>query len=704
VALVGGAPAANGAAGGAGVVPGVPMRPTVLVRLLLRLEEFSNDDGDASLPDDAPPPDKRAGLQAALAKARARVADARASGTPDLETEALLVRVEAQLAGRRQAASGAAPESVARDEHTIVLYVVPTNYELELKTFLEADRFTCSFPLRDMPILPELVRSLLVDVFLGTVPASDFADAELWAPRPGRDPIQFRGYADALTLEAGDDFVVTLSVFSLEQVLMDKEINPLTKSRRVQGGSEKITSFLKRFFTTIPEFSGALGGDPIDVRLYPNVDPAKEPSLDRKLLTRVLQTAESRAQAAGGNVLPETQGPGQDPAGMLGQGTPTVPSPPQGTKLRAWDVVVRAAELVGLVPAYDPTVDPNSILLMPPQNLYDPPSGGVAVAGGPRDGFDRQFVEGGTTPVRSQVRLFCWGRNVGKLRMERRFGRNKPRAVQVVSYNPDARGKNKVLVARFPKTPRGVSASAVGTRTQVGGSRGHQPVDEITTVVILGLRDQGAAEQAAVSLFHAMSKRELRCSIETEDLMSYVDPAYPVDPNTPDGADLLRLRPGTPVRIVVARQQTDPTQGLVVNTLSEVFERRFNPAFLRRMLAEGRSRAGQFRDSTDFEVLETYLKRLEDAYQTARLTDWFYVKTVVHRGGSGDGEGYACRIEVFNYVEARNNPVHLSAGDAAANDARKEVRPRTREERQKAVNDEVVLEALMDNALVRGDR
>lgn len=680
------------------------MRPTVLLRLLIRLEDFKDaDDADAALPDTAPPPDKRAGLQEALTKARAQAANARAAGQPDMETEALLVRVEAQMAGRKPAAAGATPESVARDAHTIVVYVVPTNYELELKTFLEADRLNCSFPLRDLPILPELVRSMLVDVFLGTVPASDFADADLWAPRPGRDPIQFRGYADALTLEASaDDFQITISAFSLEQVLMDKEINPLTKARRIQGDGEKITSFLRRFFATIPEFSGALGGDPIGVRLYPNFDPDKEPVLDRKLLNRVLQTAESRAQAAGSNVLPEAAAPGQDPAGMLGAGTPTVPSPSLGTKLRAWDVVVRATELVGLVPAYDPSVDPNSILLMPPQNLYDPPSGGVEVAGGARDGFNRQFVEGGTTPVRSQVRLFVWGRNIGRLRMERRFGRNKPRAVQVVSYNPDARGKKKVIVARHPETPRGVAASAVGTQDKVGGSRGHRPVDEIVTVVILGLRDKNAAKQAAVALFSAMSKHELRCSIETEDLQSYVDPKYPVDPNTPDGADLLRLRPGTPIRVVVARQQVDPKQGLVVNTLSEVFERQYNPDFLRRMLAEGRSRTSQFRGSDDFEALETYLKRLEDAYHVARLTSWFYVKTVVHRFGSGDGEGYSCRIEVFNYVEARNNPVKLSAGDAAANDERKKVRPRSRKERQKAVNDEVVLEALMDIAHVRG--
>jgi len=504
-------------------------------------------------------------------------------------------------------------------------------------------------------------------------------------------------------MDAGpDDFQVSFSAFSLEQVLMDKDIDPLSKSRRISGGSERVDKFLRRFFQTIPEFSGELGGDPVKVRMYPDVDEAKIPLLDRKLFNRTLQTAQSRAQANGGPMLPEAaQEPGADPAALLGTGTPTVPVPQLGTKLKAWDVVIRAAEMCGLIPMYDPSVDPDAILLVPPQNLYETPMGGIFIPGGARDGFKRQFMDGGTTYNNSMVRLFCWGRNIKKLKMERKFARNKPRAIQVVSYNPDARGKAKVIVARYPKTPKGTSASAAGTQQLPGQPKGHRAVDEIETVTVRGIRTEEVARQIAISLYHAATKRELRASIETDDLMSFVDPRFPEDPNTDAGADLYRLRPGTPVRIVVARQQTDPTLGLVVNTLSELFERQYNPAFLRTQMIQQRKRAGQFSSATDVNLLDTYLQRIEAAYASAKLTDWFFVKTVRHRYSSDDGGGYSCSIEVVNYVEARNAPANLSPEDKKLSDATKASRERSRAERQAAVNEQVTLDALMDLALVK---
>lgn len=679
-----------------GAVAGAPQRASVLVRLLLFLETGTNDDGDLALSEDAPELDAAADTAAFNARVNKALAAARAAGETDLALEA-----EKALAARRAKAGksgGAAPENVARADDAVPLYAVPVNYELTLNTFREADKFTMTLPARDLPLLPELVRSALVEVFLATVPAKDFGRAESWAPAPERRLLQFRGYADSIDLDA-DELQVQVQACSLEYVLMNKEINPLTKSRRVKGSAEKVTDFLKRFFSTIPEVSGgALGGDPLGVRIYPNVDEDKIPLLSKQMLVRTLQSAESRAQAAGSPIMGDAPMPGSDPGAMPGQGSPSVAAPVAGTKIKAWDVVVRAAELCGLIPTYDPSVDPDNILLMLPQTLYESPREGIKIQGGARDGFSRTFSNG-TSRVESEVRLFVWGRNLSKMRMERRYGRNKPKAVQVVSYNPDGVGMAKLVTARFPKTARGVAASPVGTTLPGAMGKGRRPVDEIVTVTVPGLRDKAAAEQLAVGLYHALSKRELKVSIETHDLQSYVDPAFPVDPNTQEGADLYRLRPGTPVRVLVARQQVDPSKGLVVNTLSELFERRSNPAFLRKMLSEQRLRANVFRNQRDYEQLEASLKKIENAYASVKLTDWFFVKTVVHKGSGDDGGGYSCRIELFNYVESRNAPENLSNGDKATNDERKATKDESRADRTTAAAEQATLDELVRLAL-----
>jgi hypothetical protein len=659
------------------------LRPTYLARLTIRLEDFDDPGAEDAASEALPYPDAAAEQKARQERAQASLADDRATGRPNLENAAQARRVSqgaAALAGAAgEARKGPAPENVARDDRTITVWVVPTAGSLDLKTFRESDKLSLTFPILNLPILPELIRSMLVDFFMGTATATDFGDPQRWAPLPSRLGApkgypKFRGYYTKIEAEADDDTgQVQIEAHSLDQILRDREVYPLSRGREVRSG-ERLSEFLNRFFQTIPEFSGALGGIPIRARVWPNANEDADPVLDRKRFNRTLQTAASRAQAEGGNVLGAQLAAGQDPAGAEGRGAPQMPAPTAGARFKAWDVVVRAAQTCGLIPLYDPTIDPEAILLVPPQNLYESPSGGVTLPGGARDGFSRTFRQGGAgDPVRSEIRLMVWGKNISDMKFSRQAGRHRPRAVRVVSYNPDARGAAKLVSAQFPATPRGVAVSPLGTETRTKYGKGHRPVEEIVHVTVQGLRTEEACLQEAVSLYHAISKREMSCVLTTRDLASYVDPTFPVDQN--DDPDLFRLRPGSPIRVMVARQQVDLTKELVVDSLSQVFERKANRGFLREMLAKGAYRAGTFRDERDVATLEDAVRKIEEAYARARLTDHFFVREVSHKF-STDGEGeYSCRIAVFNYLEARNNPRLLGPDDQRANDAAKAVKP-----------------------------
>lgn len=667
-------------------------RPAAIVRFTVFLEDWANTDGDNVQREDLPAPTATTRANAAVVKAQAERTRRRATGETDIQADAATLRAQADLrraqTGRDKVAS-TAPATAQRSDNTIRLQSIPIDMTLELNGFRIADKLQLTVPLVDFPILPEMQRATLVELYMGTVSAVDFAKPDAWLPLLARTNLMFRGYVDEFNSEAGEtDLTVKLTCTSLEARLMVAKINPFTKARRVKDG-QRISDFVRQIVSTIPEFSGALG-DTIGVRMLPNVDPAKEPTIDRKLFLTTLQSAASRVAGGGGQ---QVQGdpaagdlsPGADP----GTGTPLMPAPAVGaSQYSPWDVIVRACELCGVLPLYDPSIDPDSILIVPPQNLMETPQDGIHIPGGPSDKFSRDFRPLGSTTVRSEVRFLVWGHNIKTMKQSRKFGRQKAPAVRCVCYTPDATGKQRMLVARFPKTNRGVAPSAVGSQTKPGEA-GHKSVEEVITRIMRGLRTQEQLEQVAIALYHQIARQEVTCKIETDDMASFIDPA--VGSNHNDNPDMLKLRPGTPVRVRVARQQTDPSKGLVINELSELFERRANPSFLRKLLRENRSRQG-LTSAADAKTLDDELGKLEAAFASARLTDWFFCRCVNHRFSKDDG--YSAEMELVNFVEARNLTA-LSNADKTANDRLKKVKP-TPKKTAREIAFEVSREALAD--------
>lgn len=660
-------------------------RPGCAIRLLMRLEDFSNDDGPGAQREGLPVKEPHAKAAAELANLVGLQAVIRVSGdwdpAVDAQVEAARKKTAASKSGKTSTTNAAAPLGSAKDAFSAELGLVPLSATLCLNGFRTADKVSFELALADLPLgTPEILRSALVEVFMDEIAVDDFGTPERWFPRLFQSAPLFRGYVDEDEVTGDETSLrVTISALSLEQRLMSLKIDPFTHARRIDRAGEPVTRYIQKLIGTIPEFNGSLG-DPIGVRIWPNFNPLETPVLNAKMFKRSLQSAQSRAQA-GGQVqgAPPTP-PGTDPAMDQSNGTPAgVGFPavaPQTADVSVWDVITRAAELSGLIPVYDPSViaqdvtgqiialGANNILLVPPQNIKETPQGGVKLAGGSIDGFGRDFTMGGTVTVHSDVRFMVWGDNIKKYRMARKYSREKAPRIHAIAHNPDAAPGKRTLHAYFPDKVRGTSVSAVGSGQGQAG-KGHQPIEEEVVRLFNDIRDIDTLKQAAVALFHSIGRREMTVNIDTADLASYTDPTRP-EQRSPD---LLRLRPGTPVRILTARQVQDPSvDGTVVNGLSELMDRRSNPAFLRHAILDGPNGPALVA-SEGRQKLEAALSQIEQSLQSGRLTDWFYTRTVELRFSKDDG--FNASIELANYVEARNDPRKLSPDDKAANDATK---------------------------------
>lgn len=656
--------------------PGVPrsFRPSAILRMRVRLEDFSNEDGPNVVGRKMPLQSPRLLAQADADKRFVAQADRRASGDVDLAADVETQEAQDALNNAAVTSASPAPENVSPDDLSVEFYIVPTSLTIELNGFRIADKLTAAFALHDLPIDPRVVRAILVEGWLCTVGLDDFADPGKWAPAVARAGFpMFRGYADMESLEVSDsDNQITLEAQSLEQQLMVAELDARSQAGHIPTGDEPITSFIKRIVSTVPGFSGAVG-DAIAVRMFPNVDPDKEPRIGRKMLLRTMQSAQSQVAANGGvpvQAAPVDE-PGEDPAATPGIGIPAVPKSTV-EKMTVWDLVTRACEMSGaLIPIYDPTIDPNAILLMPPQNLFETSdgTGQRAATSPPHLQFSRSFHRPDGSTWQSSARIMVWGHNVKSMKIQRQLGRIKAPGVRIVSYNPDAAPKERRLEVFFPTKPRSTWVQAEGTGRKAG-AKGHKPVEEIVTFVIHGVRDKDVLQQAAVSLYHSLSRKELSIAIETDDMASFVDPSLPESGN--DNPDLLRLRPGMEMQVRVARNPGDDARdrGLVVNELSDLFRRQGDPQFLRGLLRGNRS---SLISPAARDRLDQSLARLEAAYQSAKLTSSFYTKVVRHT--FSNDEGYSCSMELINFVEARALPANVSTQDKKLNDQMKLVKP-----------------------------
>ena len=663
-------------------------RPASFLRMYVRLEDFTNTPPDGLQTERKPysPRVKKAeseltALQTQLSEMNAATA---VGGSKD-ESSAYNLRLQISRKKRAIASlksnrtDGGASDQPPVPATYVEFRTVPISAKFEANGFRTADTLTATFPFRDAPLDSRIIRECMVEFFEGTVTVENFSTRDNWVlPSSMSDTTvcSFRGYVDEWKSphDEGGSFI-TFQARSMEAVLIDGKINPRAPNYRIKGKSEKITAYVNRILEQYPPTSGKFGSE-LRAHWY-MADPAAEPSLNAKDLTRALQTAASRAAAAGaatGQEAPvQAQQPGDEanPAQAQGQysGEASIPSKVQKVEGESiWDLITTACELAGCMPIYDPSlpiirvgeepspgqedtraiIDPkNSILLRPPQTIYEDVNRGLSIKGGAQDGFSRWLMND-KTPVKSDIRMMVWGENIKKLEFTRKMSRAKAVGVEVRSYNPDAPPAERILVARYPAKPTVTHMKMHGPK----GKNSSAPIEVIKTILVRGIRSKYMLEQIACSIFNQISRQELTVNVETDDLASYIDLRSPVQAgfkaeNHNSNPDLLKLRPGTPVRILVAREVQDPSAGnsIVISTLSEVMDKR-GDRIKDLLLAQN----ARFRNWQSVANVEEVAAKVQAALSSAKLPDVFYCKNLSREHGP---DGVQMNIELCNYLEAR---------------------------------------------------
>jgi hypothetical protein len=674
----------------AGSAPNV-YRPSAFLRIQIRLEDFTKED-DPNLPSEgAPYNDQIEKLDKELKTLNSDLAEISASndqGTAD-QAAALRQKIKQRRAARKklqsQPPTARGQEEGAGDQYSVDLYTVPVDLNVEMNSFRMADTMNAIIPFIDAPLISDIIRAALIEVWIGTVPPEDFATADHWRLRRDRAVIVFRGYADSWETNHTDgDATVSIQARSMEAILIDAKINAKAPAYRITGagGAEKISTYINRILGQLPATSGRQSGTSQLKAVWYGSPSTVEPSLDRKSLLRSLQSAKSRVQANGGQQVvaaPPTEG-GGEPGSSVGA-TPGAPGMPpaapgaSGQEMSVWDLITQACELAGCLPTYDPSLPAplgpegaplgnagDFLLLRPPQTMFENIDEGYKIEGGAQDGFNRNFsvpLDSETVQtVNSDIRFMIWGKNIKSFKTSRKLGRVKVQGVEVRSYNPDAKASERTLVVRFP-------TAKVASRI---GHKGEAKTQELQVRVVRGIRDPDMLKQIAVGLYHSMSRQEMSVSIETNDMSSYIDPATGVAGN--DNPDMLKLRPGSPCRVAVARQVTNPVapEGLIITSLSEVFEKRGEA--LKKLLIDQRNRTQP--DRAGFAVTgspEQMADRIVKSISSAKINDVFYCRTIAHKFTVTDG--WSATLELVNYLTARADPKNLNKADHTANEARK---------------------------------
>lgn len=642
-------------------------RPAMILRMSIRLEDEEGVDLDTQ--SEAVPWEVQLQNVRRLLSENSRIL-ARMRGRGNEREQAKLTTKQASLKRQEQALTegkGGTVKVVSDDLFTLQrVLVVPLDASVELNGFRMADKLSCTFPFSDLPLTSRAIRACLVECFLGEVDAANFADPRNWRLSINGTNPMFKGYADEWkTTHQGSEAVVRMEARSMEAILIDQKVNklsPIFQVGRVPNSDdlgtkhgvapvqndELITSYLNRIFSTLPNTGGQLGGDLLVAKLDPRMNA--EPKLNRKTLLRALQTAKSQAQAAGAQPgqpppVPVDQPNPETPGQLEGNGTAQLPQP-HANEISAWDLVTIACELVGCTPVYDPSIDPDAVIVRMPQTGYDVPGQGLD----PPDGFKTALINPDTNQLEvTPYRFMVWGRNISELSTSRKLGRIKATGVVVQAFNNDAPPDQRQMSSWYPPKTTPVATSVKAS--------GKSKVTEYVTKTVYGIRTQAELDDIACSIYHQIAMHETSLHIQTDDMTSYQDPSVVGGTNP----DVLKLRPGTAIRVAVARSSDDPSSP-TVNPLSDVFSA--DEVALKAFLLRQYDQFPPVANATEIQKLQAadqVAGRIAAVTKAQQQNNHYYVRSINHK--FAPDKGWSAGMEVVTYINARSNPTNLG-GDA----------------------------------------
>ncbi len=411
------------------------------------------------------------------------------------------------------ATAGAGP-----DDRVVLGTILPKSVTIERNGIRTADTATVTFDYRDAPFDPRLIRSVAIECVIGLVDAESFERGIDGQMREDGTLLSLvpRGMAAAADPPPGttrfvglvDEWAVNLDGMEGDSIDLD---------------CRDLTAIL--LDTPLP------AGDGIDMELP--FDRGVRELLNRQASTRGTSVRFGIAGEEGdapipGTSVPRSRRPRRGGGARRGrQG---------GQQLSLWDHITETATQVGLVPVFED----NELRLIRPRTFYE---------------------------NRDIARRMVYGRNLESLGFARKLGGTKVPTIEVRVYDP-ALGRTRW--ARYPVPGTAPRTGVFGTTDPPRVARanevppsGQNPDDRILTFTLSGITDPETLAAAAESIWHQVGRQEIEGKIKTSDAWSWERPI--------EGVDLLRLRPGDAIEILVASPETaELSRGTTLTSATEI--------------------------------------------------------------------------------------------------------------------------------------
>lgn len=497
-------------------------RPSVRVRLQLRIDEFSDTEGIRRTLEREPPKGAAFGVSELAAQdvasgldgnfqRRQQLESVRASlSPPQLARERAQLDQERAALQKRQGSgeSQTQPHSLTVDQDSdrnVVFQVLPEMVKVRRNGIKDADTAKITIDFRDVPVDPRVVRACLVSVAMGTVEADEWEAGQQGKRREDgtlrslvdREPGQELKF-NSSTVFVGfvDEWLANFSEDGDTIRLECRDVGALLRDEPLPAGvgidlTLPIDQGVRELINRFPSSRG------LDVRYGTPTDP------DDPLNTFAPETAPVPA---------DTLSPVQKSRkGRAARGKK------RGKKQKVWDHVLDVCQRLGLVPM----LRGFTLFLMQPRVLF------ASFAG---------------------ARKMVLGRNIQTLTFARKLGGVTSDTIEVRCPDPRI---GRTRWARYPVLDGEPSSGILGktgspqpvvsraSRVSPNGTAD----ERIQVYTVRGVNDLARLEEVARSTFEEIGRQEIEGSLSTEDIESF---------ETRVQGDLLLLQPGEPVTIQVA--------------------------------------------------------------------------------------------------------------------------------------------------------
>lgn len=441
---------------------------------------------------------------------------------------------------------------------------IPKAASVELPGYRQAATFSLTLDYLDLPIDPRVVRGCAVELHLGTVAASDYAEGAKGTPKSGQ-------YVTVLDTHNPDGSTNTETLLMLG-IVDDWEVK--------HSGSGSVVEIKGR------DPRGVLIDTSIEIapghtnQLLDKIDYAQ--SID-KVVAQILavhplfarfNVVVNAADWANG-IVPTVSGDSElrhrMPAKPLltKKGTPRKTLSANAGATSFWDLIVKFCYLVGAIPYFVGY----ELHIRPSRTIYDQMRGDVDPVKNPtpfRGKVERTRDNASGAPIDPGLRWrrFVYGRDIESLSFTRKFaGHSRPKIIRVVGALDPVATKNKGQLQYFEGMwPPPVVGDPKITKANPGKNSG---MEEILNVKAPAIADHDALVEIARATYEELGRGEMGGSVETTNLASFAG-------GNPD-PDCLRLKPGDGVEFLVNAKAFNATN-LLISTLNSLEQAAFENA------------------------------------------------------------------------------------------------------------------------------